>query len=253
MNEPSKTQIKKALKRARIAEKYKERKLKNKRPDALSIPERTPSHGIRQERNSMIRADFESKCERGPLIIIDCDWKDNYSMTDKELLSLTQQVMYSYACNKSALKPVRLWIVGASEAQKNLIRNLPGSESWYMAVTSFTLDRLVDLCPCPVYLSADSRKILDISSVTQSSTLVIGGIVDRNRHKNATLNKAEGLEIDTAQLPIGHYLPLKSSKVLTVNHVVQLLLEGIGHHDWERALNSVIPNRKRELDDTRID
>ena len=242
----SKTQQKRILKKERIAEKYKERKLEKKKFNKSSNQEIFFPCGIRQERNAMIRSDFESKCERGPLVIIDCEW--NASMTsEKELISLTQQIMYSYACNKAGLNPVRLWIVGASDAQKKLLHQLPGSQSWYMAVTSSNLDQL-SLDPCSIYLTADSNNILDISDTSQSSAFIIGGIVDRNRHKNATLHKAESLGLATAQFPIGQYLPLKSSKVLTVNHVVQILVEVLGHHDWERAFHSVIPIRKRELD-----
>ena len=247
----SKTQIKKQNKRLRIAEKYKKQKAEKKSSSTSCSQEKNEGvvpHGIRQERNHMMRADFESKCEQGPLVIIDCEWD---GMTPKERLSLTQQIMYSYACNKNGRKPVRLWVVGANLEQKQLLHKLPGSSSWYMAVTSITLEQL-SLAPCSIYLTADSNHVLDDSRITETTTLIIGGIVDRNRNKNATLNKAETLSLSSAQLPIGQYLPLKSSKVLTVNHVVQLIVEIMDHHDWEKALNAVIPNRKRELENTSV-
>jgi tRNA (guanine9-N1)-methyltransferase len=91
-----------------------------------------------------------------------------------------------------------------------------------------------------VYLSADADE--ELTTLAADEVYVIGGIVDRNRHKvswnvgrwrgdwntpTAMLthqmlcqNKAEGLGIRTARLPIGTYLAnMPTRKVLTVNQV----------------------------------
>jgi tRNA (guanine9-N1)-methyltransferase len=54
---------------------------------------------------------------------------------------------------------------------------------------------------------------------------IIGGIVDRNRYKNLTLEKAKTDGIAHAKLPIAELMKLKSSTVLTVNHVFDILCE----------------------------
>jgi tRNA (guanine9-N1)-methyltransferase len=248
--EVSKTQQKKALKRERIEEKYKRQKeekkaRKQEHSQQNEVKEGSSDiRGIRQERNAMFRADFESKCEQGPIVVIDCEWGDK--MTDKELLSLTQQIMYSYSSVKSSEKPVRLWVTGASDKQRDLFRKLPGSDTWYMV---FTQKSFQDLgLENVVYLTADAEDVLSVSDMKPNQALVIGGIVDRNRHKNATLNKANELGYRTAQLPIGDFMPLKSSKVLTVNHVVQILVNVRESNDWNDALNRAIPDRKRDDD-----
>lgn len=50
-------------------------------------------------------------------------------------------------------------------------------------------------------------------------TYIIGAIVDHNRYKNLTLEKAEKQGIAHARLPIGPELKLRMSSVLTVNQV----------------------------------
>jgi tRNA (guanine9-N1)-methyltransferase len=48
---------------------------------------------------------------------------------------------------------------------------------------------------------------------------IIGGIVDRNRLKGATYNRAIADGIATAKLPLDDYLQMGSAtRVLTVNH-----------------------------------
>ena len=258
----SKTQIKKALKKERIQDKYrKQKEAKKHKKESIEhvqvIGEERKEHvqlilgestegirAIRQERNAMFRADFESQCEAGPVVVIDCDWGE--AMSEREKLSLTQQIMYSYSAIKKSEKPVRLWIVGASEHQIDLIRKLPGSNTWHVFVTTKKLHDLGQEMRSAVYLTADTEDVLELDSVNSDSVLIIGGIVDRNRFKNATLNKAVSLGLKCAQLPIGEFMPLKTSKVLTVNHVVEILVHALDDQDWKSALDKVIPDRKRD-------
>ena len=52
-----------------------------------------------------------------------------------------------------------------------------------------------------------------------SRAYIIGGIVDRNRHKGLCRSKAEAGGIRTARLPIRDYLRLQAAPVMTVNQV----------------------------------
>jgi tRNA (guanine9-N1)-methyltransferase len=245
----TKSQIKKQAKQERIRAKYAAKKTEKISAPIASTNSSAPNP-IRQERKAMIRAEFESNCQRGPTVIIDCEWYTH--MSPKELLSLTQQIMYSYASNKDAKRPVRLCIVGVSEEHCSMIKKLPGFPQWYVTITTETLASLVGKETTDTsrftYLTADSENVLDIDVVGPADTLVIGGLVDRNRLKNATATKAAELGIRAAQLPIGEYMQMRSSKVLTVNHVVEILTEVLDHRDWGKALGKVIPDRKKDID-----
>ena len=69
---------------------------------------------------------------------------------------------------------------------------------------------------------ADSEH--ELESLDANKAYIIGGIVDRNRHKNLCLNKAKEQGIATARLPIGNHLKMLGSSILTVNQVNTLKL-----------------------------
>ena len=93
-----------------------------------------------------------------------------------------------------------------------------------------------------VYLTADSPNVIE--ELDESKVYIIGGIVDRNRYIKLTLNKAEKQGISHGKLPIGDHLKLKTSTVLTVNHVFEILAEQFNTKDWKKTLEKVIPDRK---------
>ena len=62
-----------------------------------------------------------------------------------------------------------------------------------------------------VYLTADAEEQLEI--LEEDGMYIVGGLVDRNRHPQLCLKKAEELGVRTARLPIGEHLKLSGSKV----------------------------------------
>ena len=96
--------------------------------------------------------------------------------------------------------------------------------------------------PSLVYLTSDSPHTLD--RLSPYTSYIIGGIVDKNRHKGICYKRACERGIPTAKLPIGEYMTMQSRTVLTTNHVVEIMLKWLDTGDWGEAFLSVIPKRK---------
>ena len=93
-----------------------------------------------------------------------------------------------------------------------------------------------------VYLTADSP--FEISTLNENDIYIIGGFIDRNRHKMKTLNKAEALGIRHARLPINDFPQMKSSSVLTVNQCFEILVTQLEMNDWKQTIERSVPRRK---------
>ncbi|KAI9595821.1 guanine-1-methyltransferase-domain-containing protein [Syncephalis fuscata] len=176
-------------------------------------------------------------------LVLDCAYDD--LMTDKELHSLALQISRCYSAQKVAKCAAAggLVLTDYSErlaAQMNQVS--PNAHRWQryrQEATSYTTLFPADQL---VYLSADADTVL--KTLEPGTAYVIGGLVDRNHHKNLTHQRATGLGVRTARLPIGDYIATSHRRVLTVNHVVEILTEWCGCRDWKQAFLKVIPQRK---------
>lgn len=238
----------KAAKHALAAVRKAEREV----AEAQRLATMDPVERERQERNRQIRRDereagdarFVAACARGITIAIDCDFE--HLMRDRELASMGQQIMYCYGANRRAPAPATLHLVVPRDGptHRHLVK-LSGFDKW---LGSFLDHRaLSDLVISKkfVYLTSDAPT--ELAVLDPDVVYVIGGIVDRNRHKGTTFAKAAALGIDTARLPIGHDRPIalgRSSPVLAINHVVDILLHvQANNNDWSTA-TLVLPARK---------
>ncbi|KAI5292731.1 tRNA (guanine(9)-N(1))-methyltransferase, partial [Ascosphaera acerosa] len=93
-----------------------------------------------------------------------------------------------------------------------------------------------------IYLSSDSDETL--TELKPYCTYVVGGLVDKNRHKGVCYRSAVANGVKTAKLPIGEYMKMSSRQVLTTNHVVEIMLRWLELGDWGQAFDLVIPKRK---------
>ncbi|KAF7510832.1 hypothetical protein GJ744_005932 [Endocarpon pusillum] len=93
-----------------------------------------------------------------------------------------------------------------------------------------------------IYLTSDSENTLD--RLKPYSTYIIGGLVDKNRHKGICYKSACERGIKTAKLPIGEYMEMQSRFVLATNHVVEIVIRWLECGDWGQAFLKVIPKRK---------
>jgi tRNA (guanine9-N1)-methyltransferase len=93
-----------------------------------------------------------------------------------------------------------------------------------------------------IYLSSESDNT--IKRLDPYCTYIIGGLVDRNRHKGLCYKRACDRGIKTARLPIGEFMEMSSRYVLTTNHVSEIMLHWLELGDWGEAFMKVIPRRK---------
>lgn len=210
------------------------------------------------------------------------------AMREREIASLAQQIRYCYSYNKKSPNPVFASVTGLTIARESpgaeddlrydypTVRELLERETGFLewnrrmfdctekpleeyyglsATTSNTMSsegmkEIEDSTQKNiVYLTSDSPNTLD--KLEDNTIYVIGGIVDRNRLKRATIDRAEGeLKVETAKLPLQEYLLnnnifMTTTKVLTVNHVFDILLKYRQHgNDWNKAFGEVLPSRK---------
>jgi len=163
-------------------------------------------------------------------------------MTDKEMKSLTKQMCHTHGSNKRAEKCLKVYMTALPEEKTYYFARLDGFQNWDVILDPRSY---LDVFPKEqlVYLTSESEN--EITELDLSKVYIIGGIVDHNRLKGITFNKAMGQGIATARLPIDQLCNMKERKVLAVNHVFDILLKVIETDgNWEAAMEAVIPSRK---------
>lgn len=220
-------------------------------------------------------------------LIIDCSFDD--LMTDKEKVSLSSQLTRCYSDNRNAAhrahliissfggglkqrfetvlanhhrgwKGVRFteddFLGAAQEVQKRMREShgemnddqkaivAVGGGSGALQINSVEGGEII-------YLTSDSPDTL--TELRAYNTYIIGGLVDRNRHKGICYKRAKDRGVKTAKLPIGDYLKMASRFVLTTNQVVEIMLNWLECGDWAEAFLKVVPKRKGGVLKTKIE
>jgi len=262
----SKNQQKKLAKKQRLAEIKAQKRAAEKAKRAADKEERKAETAAKMEtmteeerevyiqgaraKKAERRADQDARKERlktamesGQRIVVDLDFEEQ--MNETEIRSLCQQLSYSYSANCHAEKPFHLHLASLKgHLEATLRRQAAGLENWHLSKDSACYTETFRDCKEDiVYLTADSSDTL--TELDASKVYIIGGIVDRNRHKGICLERAKAAGVATAALPIGPHLHMTGSKVLTVNQVVEIMLRFSECGDWKQALLTVVPERKR--------
>jgi tRNA (guanine9-N1)-methyltransferase len=250
-NNPSTVKLSKKEKKA-LKQQIRTQKLIGKRPLERKLKrERKKFRKAMQEQSGLIQNELSSKkrkrnwnnVEMSPYsLIVDLEFDD--LMVHSDIVSLSTQLRQAYGVNKNLENPWSMYWCGYNGQLKTEIEKNEGWKHWKITIDekpyiqSFAAQKLV-------YLTADSKNVL--TSLDPNKIYIIGGIVDHNKLKNLTLNKAEREQIETAQLPISEYLQLNSRKVLTVNQIIEILLYYGLSGDWEEAFLKTIPQRKIQV------
>ena len=243
---------KKTAKRERIKAKWAEEKKAKKMkrltneggPPSPPTESRDPTK-TKERRDRKDQAAAERKREEGenPEILIDCDFHE--LMTEKEQTSIASQLLHCYSIvKKTETRPMRLALCGVHGELLARFKKSSGFANWSFTIHEHKIEDDGRDRENFIYLTADAQDELDLASLTKDHVLVIGGFVDRNRHKGLTFKKAQELGVRTAKLPLGNFVHLIGSQVLTVNHVVDILTTAYTTRDWQTAVQKVVPERK---------
>ena len=197
------------------------------------------------------------QANQGLKIILDLSFFDK--MTSKELLSTAAQCQHSYAETRRHEIGTELVLTSVEDNfRENLARKCPDYNNWKVQISPlYFMDYLTighskvvdggEPLPLPkmCYLTADSEN--DITSIDADTYYVIGALVDHNRYPGLCYEKAKQLGIPHGRLPLAKYIKFSSRKVLTINQVVGILASMANTGDWEKAILSSFPTRKRPI------
>jgi tRNA (guanine9-N1)-methyltransferase len=218
-------------------------------PVQVKPPQYIVNEKSRNERKLKEAEENAARCAQNFSIIIDCAWEDKH--TDSTLKSLTQQIMFCYGINRKHERPAPLYLTGVgprvtANLSKSNFKNWVGvtiTAEDYISNPNFSLSAVEGGAQKQlVYLTSDAEETLE--TLDPSCAYIIGGIVDRNKHKFATFTKAKAQNVRTAKLPIKENFALAATHILTVNHVYEILLNYAKYKCWVRAIKEVMPNRK---------
>lgn len=241
-NERKRIARRESWKKSKLLKKEKKRKAKALLPQEPAVEKTEEARLTRQEYKQGKREEFLMAAEEGYKIVIDCSFEPR--LKEREINSLAQQIMFSYGVNRRRSSPASLYLTGLHGVTLNKLQNVNGFDSW-LAVGK-TERSYTDLFKKEslVYLTADSPN--EIQTLDREKVYIIGGIVDRNRLKNCTLEKAQEEGIATARLPLQSVVDFgQLTRVLTVNHVFEIMVRYGISKDWAEAVLQTMPERKK--------
>ncbi|CAI5741429.1 unnamed protein product [Hyaloperonospora brassicae] len=249
----SKRAMRREKRRVQWEERKIEKKLKRQRqqrdkltsglvalPKALDMSDEAVLR--RKERTMAKRENHLMAAEEGINVVIDCEFEEK--LTEKEKKSLSQQIMFSYGVNRRSRAPMSVYITSLhGDIRKNL-EKIVGFHEWqaFAGLSESYMDLFKK--ESLVYLTADSPTV--ITKLRRDKVYIIGGIVDRNRLKGITYQKAVAQGIETAKLPLDAVVEMgAATRVLTVNHVFEILAQFSEVNDWAQATLATLPSRKK--------
>lgn len=235
----SKSQYKKLLKQQKFDEtkeefrKVKKEKRKVAREKAKGKPkEKKPSKPIEQKKT-------DTK------FFVDCEFDS--LMNEKEIISLSSQITRMYSAKRHCEYDTGLVVSPFNERLKQRFDKSLSQYTAWKGIEFNESETLGDMVNDDnkqnfVYLTADTDETVD--ELQANNTYIIGGIVDKNRHKNLCADKAKELGIKIGRLPIDKYIKINGRQVLATSHVYEICCKWFEYRDWEKAFNEILPPRK---------
>ncbi|CDW58660.1 zinc phosphodiesterase ELAC protein 2 [Trichuris trichiura] len=243
----SKKQLKRQRKREQWLLRRKERrKREQERRKQRRAEARKAGEPTKPGRKTLKRTPMESSQCRQRVAV---DMSFDSLMSERDQQKAIRQLGHCYAVNRRAANPIQMYIVNFCGSSRILFDGTEGNSNWDVLLKSEPLTTVFDKSDI-VYLSSESPNCLD--ELDETKVYVIGGLVDHNHYKGKCLDVAESNGIAHARLPIEEHMNLKTRRVLTINHVFEILLRYTESRSWKTSFDMVIPMRKRCLSETSV-
>ncbi|XP_027853931.2 tRNA methyltransferase 10 homolog A [Aphis gossypii] len=179
----------------------------------------------------------DSTCKQR--IVLDMSFDD--LMSDKDLCKCSNQILRCYGLNRRMDNPMQLYICSYEGKIRETMAKHNGSEFWDIKYLEDSFDKVFQKEEI-VYLTSDSMNVLE--SLDDNKVYIIGGLVDHNSCKGASLKIANDLGVAHARLPIDENINMQTRKILTINHVFEIISKVVSGISWKEALISTLPKRK---------
>lgn len=235
----SKRQLKKIKKREKWLERKSEKRLKERqKAREKRAYARANNIDLGPSRKALKRstmADSSCKIE----VTIDMSFDD--LMIDKDIAKLTKQILRCYTLNRRALAPMQFSLTSFNGASRTHMQKHNGYQHWDV---KFHVEGYLNIYPKEkvIYLTSESENV--INHLEHDCVYVIGGLVDHNSHKGLCHKVATQADVRHGRLPLDKFLQMKARKVLTVDHVFEILLRVSEGETWQEAFLQVLPERK---------
>ncbi|XP_028160851.1 tRNA methyltransferase 10 homolog A [Ostrinia furnacalis] len=235
----NKNQMRKWLKKVRWETHKAEKRAKEKaRAKERRKEAREANIDLGPNRKSLKKMKFE-KSKKNIGIIIDLSF--DHLMMEKDRYKVIKQILRCYSINRRSNTPLQFHVTSFGEKSKNDISRHNGYENWDV---EFHEESYLDVFPKEklVYLSSESENVIE--NFEDDTFYIIGGLVDHNKHKGLCHTIATEQGIRHGQLPLDKYVNMQTRKVLTIDHVFEIVLKVCEGVSWQDALIKVLPVRK---------
>ncbi|XP_056638605.1 tRNA methyltransferase 10 homolog A [Diorhabda sublineata] len=175
-------------------------------------------------------------------VCIDLSFDD--LMIDKDMAKTIKQVLRVYTMNRRAKSPLQLHLSSFNGRSEKEFARHHGFEHWDI---NFHIEDYINIFPKEKILYLTSESDNTIMSLDEDKVYIIGGLVDHNSQKGICYNKAIEQGIAHAKLPIEEFFWMKHRKVLTINHVYEILLYVSEGCSFKEAIDKVLPKRIEKI------
>lgn len=175
-----------------------------------------------------------------PALLFDLGFWD--VMNDAGKKSTVAQIKFAYSSLKKAEFPLRP-VFTSVDTTDPLLAGLAAYEG-FKAIPPVTSPKhwSEDKPAKVVYLSADSSNVLN--SLDDGTTYIVGAFVDHNSKKGLTEENAKKLGVETARFALDETINVGNiCKVLTINHVTDVLVKFSETGSWTEAFTQ-LPTRR---------